>query len=392
MTLPAEGNEVMLGARLDGLRRSETTVSIPSRLLRSRRAADGPAVRADARRAPRRATVGLVALSYGLIGAVVVLDWMTPPGVAVAILLSIPFMLLSLLDDIRQLWIAGAVALTGRFADMFLGGVSSIPKEILVPNRVLITIGIISSIGIAHLLLRQRTWAQRARDAALDARDMNRLLVSLMAHDLRSPLVVANDALAYAERTAADRLPVDSMLLTDARVRLQRSLRTVESILILARGEITQSGTRQEAETRAPTSIRAAISSEIASFAAEAAQRGKPLLSHFDLADADPYIFDALVVRQSLAILIDNAIRYANPGPIHVEVFTSDREVLVRVADSGPGLSASRASAATRPSSGSGLGLELCRALIGHAGGRMELERDATTGTVFVLRLPAHRA
>jgi signal transduction histidine kinase len=379
--------EGAIRTRFDALRGSaDPVLSVDvSRRRRATIMSDAPGANTSS-----RSTLWLVALSYTLIITIVVLDWMTPPGVAVAVLLSLPFMLLSLVDDARHIWLAGAVTLLARFADIFFAR-PTMPSAILQPNRVLVTISVVASIVLAHVLFRQRRSAQRARDAALDARDMNRLLVSLMAHDLRSPLVVANDALAYAERTAVQDVPVDTALLSDARVRLQRSLRTIESILAVARADASQDETRSD-DFHPPVSIRSAVTEELALFGPEASARGKSLVSHLYLADGEEWLpaLDAQVARQGLAILLDNAIRYANAGRIDVEVFMSDRDLCVRVSDSGPGFSASRAVPASMPSGGSGLGLELCRALLKRAGARLELERDDAAGTAFILRLPTH--
>lgn len=87
-----------------------------------------------------------------------------------------------------------------------------------------------------------------------------------------------------------------------------------------------------------------------------------------------------------LAILIDNAVRYADPGTVRVEASVEGSGLAVRVADGGPGITQHRVK---HPSSGgSGLGLQLCRALVVCAGGSFETERDGADGTTFVLRLP----
>ncbi|HEV2130829.1 MAG TPA: ATP-binding protein, partial [Longimicrobiaceae bacterium] len=124
---------------------------------------------------------------------------------------------------------------------------------------------------------------------------------------------------------------------------------------------------------------------EIASFRQEAQVRRKELLTRFEAVSDGHYRVNGLVLRQALAILVDNAIRYAVPGPIRISACASGRELTVRVEDTGPGLSARRQSG----SGGSGIGLELCRSLVRRAGGSLELERDSPDGTSFVLRLPA---
>jgi signal transduction histidine kinase len=95
---------------------------------------------------------------------------------------------------------------------------------------------------------------------------------------------------------------------------------------------------------------------------------------------------DALVLRQVLAILLDNAIRYAQPGPLWIDAELSVDKVRVSVTDSGPGLSG-QAMNGGEPM-GSGIGLELSRMLAARAGGSLDLEQDSEHGTRFCLRLP----
>lgn len=321
-------------------------------------------------------------LNLAAILAILALDWITPAGVVVGILLGIPIGLTSVLDDPKQVWTASIVAAVGFVVAAFLGAGPISPARVWVPNRIFAFLTIPASCAVALLLQRRRMEAEGAASSAESARDQNRLLMSLLAHDLRAPLLLASQGFEYVERTVAGGEPIDRELLADTRARLQRSLRAIEIVLSVARP-----GDAGLGASRAGVRVKDEIEAEIASFSDEAAARGKTLVAKLDTLVGREYLLDGLVLRQALAILIDNAIRYAVPGPVRVEAAVTGSTLTVRVVDSGPGLSAHRAKSGS--SGGSGLGLELSRSLAARARGSLEVEWDGDQGTSFLLRLPA---
>ena len=339
--------------------------------------------------APRMPLVRLPALSGDLrsvlpylnllaILAILWLDWLTPAGIVVGIFLCLPILLTSAMDDPRHVGVASAVAVVGFFVAAWLGRDPISPALVWVPNRVFAFLTLPASTGIALLLQRRRREAERARD-------LNRLLMSLLAHDLRSPLVLAEQGLDYVVRTVAGGAQPDVQVLEDTRARLGRSLRTIESVLMVARAEVA-SADRPVGSARAAVRLGEEIEAEVEAFADEARWRGKTLVTDLRHLGRRTCAVDALVLRQALAILLDNAIRYAAPGPVRVRAEVEGAELTVTVADCGTG---GAARGAERPAGGSGLGLELCRMLAARAGGALEAARFGPEETVFVLRLPA---
>lgn len=237
--------------------------------------------------------------------------------------------------------------------------------------------------ALALLLQRRRLEAERARDEALAASELNRLLMSLLAHDLRSPLAVSDQAFGYVEDSLGAARSIDRALIGDVRARLRRSLRAIDIVLGLARAHAEPAAVPSEGGGRATPHVRAEIEAEVASFAHEAEVRGKTLVAELDGVGGARLAADVLVLRQALAILLDNAIRYADAGPVRVRAATRGCALHVHVEDGGPGLSAPR-----REGGGAGLGLKLCHALVRRAGGALELARDGADGTEFLLRLP----
>ena len=108
----------------------------------------------------------------------------------------------------------------------------------------------------------------------------------------------------------------------------------------------------------------------------------------------DPRSFERIVVN-----LLSNALKYAPPpSPVVVSAAAHGREVVVSVADRGPGISPQdlphlfekyfRASA-TRTKEGLGLGLYSTRLLVEAHGGRIWADSVVGRGTTFHVALPA---
>ncbi len=318
---------------------------------------------------------------------IIVLDWATPAGVVIGILACIPIVLSSMSDDPRQVWIITGVAIVGKVLAMTYGQGPITPAVVWVPNRILAFLALPACGVVAFQLQRRRLDLVRARDRAVSASELNRLLMSLLAHDLRSPLAVSDQVLDYVSTALKQSRPVDPDLINDARMRLRRSLRAIDIVLGLARTESNGGEQATATAVYGPAAVAKEIEAEIASFRQEAAAHRKELVTEIEL-EPGSYGVNVLVLRQVLAILVDNAIRYAVPGQVRVSARVEGRELRVRVADPGPATS-SQWKGGPKSAGGSGLGLELCRSLVRNAGGSLELERDSPEGTSFVLRLPA---
>jgi two-component system sensor histidine kinase KdpD len=117
------------------------------------------------------------------------------------------------------------------------------------------------------------------------------------------------------------------------------------------------------------------------------------------VAVGDPVLFEV-----ALANVLENAIRYTpDGGAISLCSFPADGEVVVEVADEGPGVPAAELpklfdkfyrGAAAKRTPGTGLGLSIVRGVMQGMGGRATaaLQRDAGGGLVVSLILPAARA
>ncbi|MBN1867023.1 PAS domain-containing protein [Candidatus Sumerlaeota bacterium] len=112
-------------------------------------------------------------------------------------------------------------------------------------------------------------------------------------------------------------------------------------------------------------------------------------------ADIDPHL-----LGQACVNLIDNAVKYGEPGSeIHVEVATDNGEIVIHVRDQGPGVAQEHLArvferfyrvdkARSRELGGTGLGLAIVKHIAQAHGGRATVESELRKGSVFSIRLP----
>ena len=213
------------------------------------------------------------------------------------------------------------------------------------------------------------------------------------SHELRTPLTamrsVGEVALQRSLDRAAYRDVIGSML-----EEVDRLTRLVETLLTLTRAE---SGRAQLARDVVDLGgLASAVADSLRVLSEEKAQT----LS----IDAQAEITatgDANVLRQGLSNLIDNAIKYTpDRGTITVRVVKmSLAEAAIEVRDTGRGIPAEHRerifdrfyrvdAARARDSGGLGLGLAISRWAVEAHGGRIELESEEGTGSVFRIVLP----
>lgn len=111
-------------------------------------------------------------------------------------------------------------------------------------------------------------------------------------------------------------------------------------------------------------------------------------------ADPGPIRMDRGQMQEVLVNLIRNAAdSMSGEGEMHLSVERSDREVILSVEDTGPGVAAHNVEEIFKPffttrSGGTGLGLSIARRTVEAHGGSLTYERGGRGGARFVARLP----
>lgn len=222
-----------------------------------------------------------------------------------------------------------------------------------------------------------RVEAESVLRRALELRDD---VVSLVAHDLRSPLAVIAGVLDVIGRIGE--LDAGQHEMADrARVQVWRMNRLIDNLLTFAQLE---SG--QVAPDVADFSLAPAIDHMLAGLVDQ-----RPTL---DLDDGLVVHADASHVEEVLANFLTNATKYGAP-PVTLTASTVGSAVEIRVSDCGKGVPEdfrdqlfTRFARRRKGAKGTGLGLAIARMLAEASGGEVWYEPREPTGATFVLRVP----
>jgi two-component system sensor histidine kinase KdpD len=217
-------------------------------------------------------------------------------------------------------------------------------------------------------------------------------LLSAVSHDLRTPLAgIAGAASSLAE--TADSLPVATQreLLDTICEESKRLSLLVENLLHMTR---LTSGTIQVDRHWQP--VEEVIGSALQRLDASLSGRAVDvqLDDHLPLGH-----FDELLVEQALVNLLDNAVKYSDPGtPILITAERSGDGIVIAVSDRGHGLANGdeeqvftmfyRGAGARPDRRGSGLGLAICQAVVRAHGGTISAGNRSGGGSTFRFTIP----
>ncbi len=213
-----------------------------------------------------------------------------------------------------------------------------------------------------------------------------RALLADAGHALRTPLTVVGGFVEILDGMSFENAEIRSRALTSMREETQRMRALVESLLSLARLEY--------AESRRPISIDVVRAAELA---IEQVRNAGGHKIEIKTAPASEIMADAGELHQAIVNLVENAVKYGDGQPVHVNVEDDRDDVIVRVQDHGPGIPPDERAHIferfyrgenTRDIAGSGLGLAIAARAAEQNAGTLTLERADPGDTVFALRFP----
>jgi signal transduction histidine kinase len=239
-----------------------------------------------------------------------------------------------------------------------------------------------TAIDNAHLY-REAQGAVRLRDRVL----------AMVSHDLRNQLHVMSTNTALLVRQS--HTPADGTELRKTIERLQRTAITMQHLL----GDLLDTASIQMgrlAIDRKRQPLEPILEESCDAHEHLARQNGVRLECELAIDGVD-VLCDRQRILQVLANLIGNAIKFSAEGHvILVRAEAHDRDIVVAVVDTGPGIPQDEFPSIFEPyftvprggKSGTGLGLFVSRAIIERHGGRIWLESEPGVGTTFFFSLP----
>jgi signal transduction histidine kinase len=232
--------------------------------------------------------------------------------------------------------------------------------------------------------------------------------VSDVSHELRTPLTTIQSALDLIER-AGERLdPLERRALKLADGELKRIRAMVEELLTL-----TLMDSQQYFLEVAPTDLDEVVRKALESMEAKAKRFGIEVSYVTDSPNSvsgngtsggrlgeHRCVCDAQKIYQVLLNLLDNAIKYSDPGSrVDVWVLEDASSVTVRVSDTGAGIPEEDLpnlfdrfyrvnKDRSRATGGSGLGLAISKQIVDLHGGRLSARSEVGVGSTFDVWLP----
>ncbi len=234
----------------------------------------------------------------------------------------------------------------------------------------------------------------RARELAEIAAQEKSRFVAIVSHEIRTPLNVAINSLSLldsASLSSAQRQLVETGLMAG-----EALMGLLNDILDLSRLQVGRLQLRP-----APFALRPLMEGVADLFRQQASERGVELSVNIAPGIPERLMTDAGRLRQAMMNLVNNAAKFAEPGPatIGVGFATLDGAPVLRFAvrDCGPEIPDLDRARLFRPfsqlekqgSSGTGLGLAICQLLANLLGGQIGCDSVGDGCKEFWLTLPA---
>lgn len=217
--------------------------------------------------------------------------------------------------------------------------------------------------------------------------------VNTVSHDLRSPLTAI---LGYIE--LIDRVGPVNEQQSEFISRVQVSVHSITSLIndLLDLGRI-EAGFDARKEV---VPLSAIIHYAIDSLRNRIAEKSQQVI--LDVPEDLPQVLgNPIRLRQMASNLLNNSIKYTpEGGEISIRIKAEDRQLILQVADNGPGIPPSdqpyifdkfyRGSNVTSEIPGSGLGLAIVKSIVDNHQGRIWVDSAVGEGTTFTVVLPVY--
>ena len=250
-------------------------------------------------------------------------------------------------------------------------------------------------IGFAKVTrdLTERLHAQEEQLRLAHAEEAVRLrdeFLSIAAHELRTPLSALQLQLqGLLERPEG----IESRI----RAKLERACRSGDRMVTLVDALLDVSRITTGSFNLNPSrfDLAVAVKDVVERFREHAVRAGSTVTVRAERGLEGRW--DRLRIEQVVTNLLTNALKYAAGTPVEIDLSGTEQDVIISVADEGPGIPESEKeriflrferAAPMRNFGGLGLGLYVARQITEAHGGEISLASDRPRGAQFLIRLP----
>jgi signal transduction histidine kinase len=270
-------------------------------------------------------------------------------------------------------------------------------------GEVVLRVGIFFALLIVGVLLIRSVISEvkhreRLQELTKKLRDMDKQkdeFISMAAHELRAPMTAIKGYISMVVGGDAGKITDKARsFLGDANTINERVIRLVNNMLNVSRIEERRMVYQMEVENL--SQVTRAVFSQ---FRAEAEKKGLKFSLTIPREIKDKVEVDPDRIHEVLANFLSNAVKYTDKGSVEVKLGQPNAStVRLEVIDTGPGISKeeqtklfkkfSRIESSVGKTTGTGLGLYICKLLVEKFKGKIGLESEAGKGSTFWFELP----
>jgi len=241
--------------------------------------------------------------------------------------------------------------------------------------------------GLQVLFEKQRRAAEESQEFAVRQEQLRAAgrLAAKIAHQIKNPLGIINNAAYSLQRAVQEGKPVNSQQIQIIREEVEHADQTITKLMgyaQLAEGKVERLQVRDEIDRAVEHAMPSAAR--------------YPIVVETDCAPGLPIL---MMQRGHLLEILVNLLQNAREaivgkGRITVDASVGpDQSVLITVADDGPGIAKTKLEKIFQPyfttkEKGTGLGLSIVKNNVELYGGSVRVESDLGKGTRFVLQFP----
>ena len=212
------------------------------------------------------------------------------------------------------------------------------------------------------------------------------------SHELRTPLSILLSSVDILKKNESNR-----ELIADMKNEILNMKHLINDLLVLARSD-----SEKENLVFEDFNLADCIKSVVRNFQSLAFEKKIDIL--FSSEECIPFYGDENKIRQLIAILLDNALKYSpEKTQIKVTAMATDGDILIKVKDQGVGIPENQLNkiferfyrvdkARSRSTGGVGLGLPIAQTIVQAHGGKIKVCSKINEGSVFTVRIPIKSA
>ncbi len=317
---------------------------------------------------------GDVSTEYYLVPGAIFASYLLSPGKWKSVLIFIFLMSLFILAKFIQYY---------KFGTPDLNEVEAI---VYFPN-IFLAFGMIYLATIIY-----RNFQEKQRQELDESNKVKEKLISIISHDLRSPIVSLKQLLEYSERNSIR--PEDmSGYLDKLSKNMHYTADMIDNVLFWVNSQLK--GIKANPDK---LDLLEEMNHVVKVVSAQADQKGIQI----EMPGRDAAIIwaDRDMVRLVLSNLLNNAIKFspANNGKVMVEFSKTDKDIVVSISDNGPGINSDRIDHIFSPEKtvtlgsegekGAGLGLLISKDLVELNKGKIWVDTTSENGTTMSVQLP----